>query len=191
MRQQQDNGPSDLQASFGWTLGLLDCMALPMNVILHHRMGSRYIDWRGLISIILILFFTAAFPASDGRPMVAFLLVFLGMCLLSRITSSLRASRGDEGHSRYDGFPWICHAVPLDELTIKRWVEPLGTLLLGMVVRSVSLPLGTFLAWAGAATFFTGKLADLRDRTRCQDLHDAMIEQQWLMHQYHNRNQGL
>jgi hypothetical protein len=147
------------------------------NVFLHRGFGSRYLGIQALAPLLIIPMFGMLFPDHDQRGLLTLLAIYLFALFAVRIDSMFR--RPAEGlHSRYDGTPYLMLIVPrANELTIKRFVEPLLVSLVGIWVLSWDPPLGAFLLLTAFVMAATVNSAEAAERMRAMELADSLIEQ--------------
>jgi hypothetical protein len=127
---------------------------------------------------LLRAMFSVLKPREDPVPLQVYGAAVVAMCFVHRAAAALRVRRGERGHTRYSGEPWLALAFPkLSELTIKRTVEPLVLIGGGVVICPVNEPLGLWLILSGAAIAMTVRTAEHVERQQLMDLGDAMIEQ--------------
>lgn len=174
---------------FGTLTFLARSVALPMEVFLHRTgtFGERYIGLQAGGAVLLILFWPVfCEPTHDLRPMLLFLLAFLGMSTIVRVRTSLRARRSKpQPHTRYNGTPRLMRFLPrMDEVKVKCIMEPLLTWLVGALMLSVSPPLAGFIMVASFGLLASNKLADESEWRRASDMHDAYLDQRRVVERF-------
>lgn len=191
MSEQQWSGPDpigDLRKANAVGLWWCQVWAIAMEVFWHHRIGSRYLDFQAAAVVPLIFGYALFWRDVDLWPLMYFLFAYLGACMLHGV-GRWRWLWGPElGHSRYTGTPHLLRFTPwIDEVTFKRWVEPMLTLVIGAAVCAWSPPLGVFLMIGAVA--LAGSCAECiaRDQRRDADMNDAVIEQQWVAERFRGR----
>ena len=189
MQQPQQHEPSvleRLQSGANWLYLLCRAIAVMAEVsFLRTGFGERHLGLHAFLAVPLLMVYAAAWPAHDPRPLLAYLALYLVMCLVARAESLSRRLRGRREHSRYGGLPRIARLMPrLSEVTIKRVVEPLLVLLLAMVITPLNEPLGTYLLLTAFALCISVNMTAAYDHVRAVDMHDALLEQQQLTERF-------
>jgi hypothetical protein len=179
MPATNDKGPDDGRAGRAVGLFLVYVWAVAVEVFLHRRFGERYLGGQAAAVLLLIPLYCLGWQGYNLQPMFQLWVAYLLMCLLHRVDGLVARWRGERGHSYYTGWP---HAIWLlrwmNEVTIKRLIEPLLLLGGGYLLRQENAPLGTFLMIGGACLFLSVTLAEQQERARTLDLNDAVIDQQ-------------
>lgn len=152
--------------------------------------GERYFQGlkTGLV-VPLILFFPVFFPNEDPRPLLAFLPLYLIMCVLHRIDIVRRRRRGKcREHSLFNGVSKLEHGWPgVSELTLKCRHEPLVMLGMGVVALLLSPPMAWFFICCSAGMAVHAGLLAAHERQRALDLADAHLDGHRLMNQPETR----
>lgn len=153
--QQQQNEPSlieRMKATHSRGVFICQSLAITVEVFLHRRFGRRY---GGIAAGVggLLIFLVMAFGAPySPMPMLLFLGAYILMLAAVRIERVAAEARGEVRHSRYNGEPRLARFFPkLDEISIKRWIEPPLVMFVGMLTMGFSPPLGLYLFFAGIA----------------------------------------
>jgi hypothetical protein len=180
MRRSSEQEPSRVKHrdSFGFVLWISGVFAVGSQVFLHHTHGRQWPGMRGVYGLLAILFFTVFFPNQDVTPLLDFLVAYIAACAVGRINV---VARGGDAlvHSQYNGRPRIMWLLRfLREGTIKRLVEPLLVLVVGIVTLNLSRPLGAYLVLSGWGLFISTNAPEMYMRRRVEELYDAMSEQQ-------------
>jgi hypothetical protein len=189
-QQQQPNFEQDRRASLGWMLFLVRSLSFSIEVVLRRDFGERYCDGKGVAAIFILLFYAAFYPHGDRRWVLAYLGVYLAMCVRAAIgvQRGLRRS-GDRSHTRYNGFPRLMGQFPKRG---ERWVkangEPMFVLSVGVLVFIVNAPMGVYLIAAGIALFLIETSMEFSERRRALDLHDSVIDQRFLAERLRRMN---
>jgi hypothetical protein len=156
---------------------IIRAWATSLEVFLHKGMGRRYNGIQAALVLLLVPFYSLAWPHDDLRPLLWFLLAFLVMCGVTRIGSLLR--RGQPCHSFYTGWPRLMGRTrKLSEVTFKRYIEPILVLAIGFALReNVNPPLGTYLMIGAGCLFLSVSVSVIEEQVRAEDMNDAVIEQ--------------
>ena len=175
----------------GIVLLVIQALAASVEVFLRREIGSRYMDKQGALAVLLIPGWCLFWPEKDPRPLCWFLGAYLVMCARVRFTSLRRRLRGEEGHTRYNGWPRIL-SLPLlrrlSEAKAKAVVEPLLVIGTGALVMNSNPPLGSYLVAAGCGLGLAHGAIEARERTRLMDMSDAVIDQRNLAERFRRRN---
>jgi len=168
-------------ARTGLAVGLFICRSLSVSVevFLHRGMGERYLGLQAAAVLLLVPLYSLVWPGYDLRPLMLFLLAYLVMCCLARVSSIAHRLAGEHCHSHYTGWPrGIKPGAKCSELTVKRVVEPAIVMAAGFLLRQVNPPLGTYLMLAGGSLFISVSASETEQRTRALDMNDAVINQE-------------
>jgi hypothetical protein len=175
----------------GIVLLVMQTLAVSVEVFLRRRIGSRYMDKPGAFAVLLIPCWSLFWPEEDPRPLFWFLGAYLVMCARVRMTSLRRRFRGEEGHTRYNGWPIIL-SLPLlrrlSEAKAKAAVEPLLVVLVGAMVMNSSPPLGSYLVAAAVGLMLSHGALEAHERTRLMDMNDSVIDQRHLAERFRRGN---
>ncbi len=151
-----------------------------VEVFVRKDFGSEYLGAHAAAALLFIpIYAFAGVPKHDPRPMLVYWLLFLVMCFLHRVSVIRRTWRGERGHRYYNGFPRLggCF-LKLSEETVKKVLEPLFVIGMGLILLALVPPLGLFLVIGGSCSAFTQWDWDLRMRRRAREMHEAMLEQE-------------
>ena len=158
---------------------VVQAWATSLEVFLHRQFGERYLGVQAAAILILVPVYCLAWPRYDLQPMMAFLLFYLLLCVVHRIGGVARRLRGLHCHSYYTGWPHLMLFLRRsNEVTVKRFVEPLVVLGIGCWIRDGNPPLGTYLIGGSLCVFLAVTLSEQESRQRALDLNDAVIDQQ-------------
>jgi hypothetical protein len=188
MQQEQgQNGPERFKAAAYWLTFICRALAFSLEVFLHKSssFGRRYVGMQALVATLIIFFFPVLMPEHDPRPLHGFLLLFLAMCLLVRVSTFVRRCGGDQVHSFYNGEPRLSFLTRwTSELTVKRGLQPLLVFVGGALTLSISQPLGAYLMLAAFGLGASVSLSAGFDETRAMDMRDSFIEQRQLAERF-------
>jgi hypothetical protein len=165
----------------GWpvVVFLVQAWATSVEVFLHRRFGERYLGVQAAAILLLIPVYCLAWPHQDLQPMIGFLLFYVLMCAIHRIDGLASRLRGMRCHSYYTGWPHLMGLLKrANEVTVKRYAEPLLVLGIGYFIRGGNPPLGTYLIGSSLCLFLSVTLSEEQSRQRALDLNDAVIDQQ-------------
>jgi hypothetical protein len=179
-REPSPGGPSmpDFRSAANIFALILFILAVSTEVFLRKGFGPRYFGLQSALAALAIPFFTIFFPHDDPRPLMWFLMAYLGMCLLCRIGTMACTARGLHCHSRYNGRPLLCRVLPwMSEVAIKRSVEPAVVLVAGLLIAEWNLPLGSYLMLSAFGLAATAFLIEAHERQRSMDMLDGYLDQ--------------
>lgn len=187
-QEQQQGGPSQFRAFVGWAVFIASALSASVEVFLHKpaTFGERYLNVQAAAVLLILPFCTLFWPGHDPSPLFLFLMAYLGMCLVIRISGLLARRRGGSRvHTYYSGQPRVMRFTGrISERTVKAIVEPMITFFAGVLILPASEPLGGYLMLAAAALLMTVQLSIGYDRRRVLDMHDAAIDQKDIVDQF-------
>ena len=150
-----------------------------VEVMLHRRMGIRYLDSRCAFGLLVLLLYPLFWERYDLRPFMIFTAVFVFMHCAQRLKSAWMIRQGDVVHSYYDGYPLLLRLCPwVSEATFKRLVEPLIIGLVGIFTLEFDHPLAVFLIAAGVLHYMMNDREERRQRMRAMTMNDAWLDNQ-------------
>lgn len=152
-------------------------LAAPVEPILRRRFGRHYFGVPSAIALISLPLWCVFWPQEDPQPLLVFWALFIFMQLVARVEGMRMAARGEITHSRYNGTPRLARLLPrMPEEKIKGDVEPWLVVICGVLLLSVSLPLGTYLVAAGLSLGCVAGVMESVARARATQLYDAWLE---------------
>lgn len=177
-QQRPDDFLADMRNAFGWLTFVCRSLAVSVEVFLHSHIGSRYMGLPALGALLIIVLFPAGWPDADPRPTLYFAGAYLLLSFCARLDAASRCRKRIAEHSCYTGRPILLRWFPkADELQIKRTVEPILVMVVGILIRLLNEPLGTYLVLAGLGLAASVAINELQHRTRLMDIQDAVIDQ--------------
>lgn len=180
---------SDFQTNLNVLLFVIRALATSVEVFLHRDMGPRYLGFNAIAVLVFIPVYCAFWEGYNLEPMMWFLVAYVVMLLVTRLSVIRQRFRGEVGHSFYNGFPrLLTPKARVDEVSFKRHHEPIFVGLMGLFVSVINPPLGWFWMFGAAALILKGFISDQTNEVRVMDLRDAMIEQQILSDKFRSRN---
>jgi len=182
---EESSGLDRVRNSFNWFTLIVNSIACTVQVFIHSRIGERFVGLHGLVGAAIIFLWTLLFPQDDSRPMMWFLVAYLVMCGWTRTTSLYRKLKGRVGHSRYNGYPRVMRFCPrLNEIKVKRMLEPLLVFGTGVLCVRWSEPLGAYLMASAVALLLSVEAIEMHQRQRAMDLLDNSIDQQGIAERF-------
>jgi hypothetical protein len=170
--QNQQEPFQEMRQSANICVGLAQIMSKMLEVFLRvpGTFGERYLNFQAVFSwLILLVWGPMLFPTEDPRPMLWAWLAATAWLLVHRVAGLFR---GNAEHSRY----WGRSILPPH-------MEPVVAALTGMITLAFSMPLGSYLLFAGIALGISMSWQESADRARVRAMRDARIEQEWFMRQ--------
>lgn len=153
--------------------------ATSVEVFLRRDFGTEYLGSQAAFVLLLIPVYIVLAPLNDPRPMLLFLIGYVAMCFGHRISGILRRWRGEHGHRYYNGAPRLWKWCPrLSEMTVKKVIEPLFVMVVGICLLPFVPPLAIFLLIGAGCSGSLSVDWDLRVKRRAREMHDAVIEQE-------------
>lgn len=183
--QQQASGPSHAAASNA--LGFVfRAWATSVEVLLHKRVGDRYLGVQAAAVLLLIPIYCLFWPGYDLQPMMGFLVVYLCGVAIARSDVLSRKRNEVRIHSFYSGFPRCMNGkTKMTEVQCKRFFEPLYTASIGLGLYALGeQPLGVYLMIAGACMFITVSMSLMEFEQRAAAMNDQVIEQELLAERF-------
>lgn len=179
MKQTNNNeGRDDARNAVNWTMTLLTSMGRPVEVFIRRDFGFEYPGPCGLWGLlILIASATMISSARDAMPLLVFTGLYLVRLFTIRIGNFLRPWRrfGDQV-AGYSGNPLLCLLLPrVDEMTIRRFVEPLVVAAFAIGCLEWMRSLGFYLLAAAISLFLVNNLAFAAWRRQMLRMHDAVL----------------
>lgn len=176
--QEQGKGRGGGNTGINLVGAVVEAMAFTMALFLHRKFGSRYIGRNAAMGILVILVFAAVMPMPGAWTMILFLVAYFKAWIYARAGVLYRRFKRQENeHTRYSGWPYLMTVLPgWTELTVKRFIEPLLVVVVGVVLWFFVPGLGLYLVMAGVSLFISVELAEAYDRRRAEMMHDAVIE---------------
>lgn len=167
-------------AGFNIFMLVLRSITVTVEVFLHRRFGSRFLGLQAALGILVILLFAGIIPAPGSWGLILFLLAYLKACLVARAGIVWRRVRGEEfEHTLYSGQPWLMKVFPrLNELTIKRVIEPMAVFVVAAAIMNFIPALGLYLLMAAIALGISVNHTEGEERRRAQMMNDAVIDAQ-------------
>jgi hypothetical protein len=185
-QQQQSSGPSHA-ATMNAAGFLARTCATSVEVMLHKRLGDRYLGLNAAAVLLLIPMYSLFWPGYDLRPLMWFLLVYLAAVVIARLDILTRNRNGTRIHRFYSGFPrCMSSRSKISELHCKRYVEPLLTALAGLGLYHLQgeRPLGVYLMIAAACLFISVTISEIQFEQRAAAMNDQVIEQEYVAERF-------
>ncbi len=160
---------------------LLGCRswATSLEVIVHRAPGERYLGLQAAGVLLLVPFYGLFWSGYDLSLLMAFLPVYLVMCIVARVQIFRRRHRGERCHSYYSGWPrFLGPKAKISEVRMKRFDEPVMTFAAGWLIRQVDAPLGTYLMIGSVCMFINVNMSLALQQFQTLNMTDAVIEQE-------------
>jgi hypothetical protein len=142
--------------------------------------GCRYFQGlRSFWAFLLVPAFSLFWQGYDLRLLYGVWLLFIVRCAYHKRAARRRETRSLRdgsplAHSMYNGACVLAPRFPrLGEIEIKRKVEPVVMMLMGLSALIISAPVGWLFIWCAVAMYVHTSLIDQYDRQRTLDVLDA------------------
>lgn len=154
-----------------------------ITVFTRHSFGVNAFEPHGIIALVMMLV-----GAGTNRAFwpygAAWFLALVGQ----RIQSFRMRWKGETFHSRYQGFPWLAMLMPHVKTEAEaRRVEPFICLFGGMLLFTISEPIGVFVAAGFVTLALCMGIEAIVDRRRVQVMFDAEVEMRYYADRYRER----
>lgn len=167
-----------LENNFAWVQIVAHAIACSFYAFTRRNFGREFFSLNALCALGVFVGFGIA---STHRIEVCFFqaMAFAWICTVAgqRLSASILRS-ADCVHSRYNGWPLLCDALPFSEAMTKRFIEPLLVFSIGMAARLSDFPMiGAFGCWGGIACIIDSMGTQYHMSRRAMEMNDAQIEQ--------------
>lgn len=153
--------------------------AVSVEVFLHRRFGSRYLNIQAASVLLLIPLYSCFWEGHDLRPLYWFLFAYLLMVIVARLSISYRQWKRDNEHTFYNGLPiLLSRSAYRYERIVKQFVEPFLVIVVAFLLTDWNPPLGMYLVMVAFCLFVHSARMNGYSHLQLMDLHDAVIEQQ-------------
>jgi hypothetical protein len=145
-------------------------------VFLRKNFGFRAFHVTGIVAIAVMYVYALAAPC---REMKLFFPAWLALIVFHRGVSLYRQWRKIDGHSMYDGFPWLAMLLfrPPGEAIAKAVCEPLLAIAVGaLLFYTLSEPLGLFIGSASVSLVIKRVIERGIENAEIQSMRDKEFE---------------
>ncbi len=186
MNQQQ---PSSMYEEFQKILNyaqiIVRFLSITVEVFLRYSFGERYLNLINVYGAVLLLAVAIDIPFLLGRErslIQIFLLAYILMCIVHKLSIWRRKKKGVRWHSRYAGTSYeFWKLLPFKQYTIQFYFEPLLVFLLGVLISNLTNDaLGGWLMFSALCLAITGQIDAARYRNQVLDVMDSQIESEQL-----------
>jgi hypothetical protein len=186
---QQHSIFDDMKAAGGIGQMLFHAYASVIQAFIRHRFGSRYFGPCESIGVIIPIIPTLGYVAPI--PMTHVILpclapVYAFLMLWHRV-NAIGASKKVRMHSRYNGYPLLCHVLPFSEDVTKRRIEPIAVAMLGFFLLPVDPSLALFVMFGGFVLRMEHDEITRTDEDMIRRIEDAEIENDMLSEEMDRR----
>ena len=185
MVSQQQQREWGMRESTNLFYALVTIHSAAITPFLRKGFGKEALTWPGLYAFLLILI-VAGFNGSTA--MLTYLGAWMGMLLWQRLYSWSLTRRDYVWHSKYEGsslLPFVG-----DKIARKR-IEPLICAGAGWYFQQAGEKVvGNFLLVGTFSLLVRQSINQVVQDRRLQAMHDAQLEQQWLVHEYRKHGGG-
>lgn len=196
MEQAQANAAQggSFKNTFNLVVALAEIGSMSVEVLMHERVGARFVRIRGGLAAGIIILFAGLFAATmPVWPLMVFLLIFWGRCIAHGAIWSGRLRRreplGDQT-TYFPGSPLICRLMPGRSEQEARWAEVAILFVAGMLISILNIPLGTYLVFSSFGLCLTLYLRYQAVLNKLMDMHDAVVLQRGMAEQFRERSGG-
>jgi hypothetical protein len=159
-----------LTAIAEWFLKLI---CTPAELLIHRRIGERYVGVSGLLSLLLL--WGWAFWVDDGGPLYLLLIACIVRIVIMRVQAVRQRREGTPIFSRSCGEPLLERFVPLSPAAI-RWIEPVAMFVTSLLLGFFSSPLRHYLETSSIALLILTAVRYTATYYRTLDAVDEQIE---------------
>lgn len=155
-------------------------------MFIRRRFGTKHFGLSTALGIgFFWLYYAVMIEASFSEPFTFVFLAWLIMNVWHRSVAFLSDRSVHRVHSRYDGWPILCDALPISEQAAKTHLELIFIILCSMIFIPLKAPcLLIFFVVAGFAGAIENTITNLRVKARVRQLQDAEAEHQVLMEEF-------
>jgi hypothetical protein len=155
--------------------------ALPVIIFLRKKPGYRFLSPIKLLIIFALLLLLAGFSATSGSgATVVVLTVFAWATFITGLVKrNLRwreIKRGISWHSYSRGVSWLSYVLPISDSNVKRWVEPLVVLVIGLMLMLPFRWFGLYLILAAFCLFAFEAYDYERSINQMLDTLDSLVD---------------
>lgn len=187
-QQQQSQSPGgSIKATAGFLAWAAETVSLPLELLLHDRVGLRFVRVRGGLAALLIVAFSMLFTGQNLLPLFALLFLFLGRCAIHAAIwlhrTRTRAPLPPET-TYFPGYPLLWRLLSRRSQAAVRWFEVAAVAIAGVLTSMISPPLGAYLVVAAVGLSFTLYLRYMAVMNRIWDMHDATVTQRMVADEF-------
>lgn len=172
---------------------LAEIISLPPELLLHYRVGLRFVRVRGPVAALVVVAFSLLFAGEDLRPLYGFLGLYLLRCVVHGLVWWYRISNKmplPPETTYFPGYPFLWRLMPGRPHESARWLEVFLVFAAGVGVCAVNLPLGAYLMVAAIGLGFTLYLRFMAVMNRIWDMHDSTITQRMVAEGFREQSGG-
>lgn len=163
-----------------------------VEVMLHRRIGIRYLDSRLIGAFAILLLYPLFWERYDLRAYGWFSALFVVAHCVQRLNALYLARKGRMGHSFYDGEPVLLRLFPrVSERGFKRFIEPVLVFFAGIYGIQFDTPVAVFTIIAAVLMHMNNQLSERREHIRAIAMNDAWIESQMASDRFRGLNGSL
>lgn len=206
MQQRNSDQPMSIEQKIELGANIAYTVCFPVMVLLRRRLGYRFISQPRLLIAAFFFWIAATFVAtpssssfesapSGGASNVWLIFLFsFAFLIWGFVQRSLRwreLKRGVSWHTRSRGISWFIF-LPLSDSAIKRFVDPLVTFLIGLILALSHLQqfLGVYLIVAAVCMFAWEAYDYERSLNLMLDQLDALVDSQVISENVEYYSQG-
>lgn len=160
-------------------------LATPLEVCLRRGFGTKYFGFQALGALVAVGLWASMWQGADSHPVIWFWWFMVIMFVRAKRESARMTADGGTIHTRYNGWPRLASIFKrMPEAKVKAVAEPGVSLIAGVVLLSLSEPLGSLLIVCAIALGVVQSTIEAAEHARASELNDALIEQQGLAERF-------
>jgi hypothetical protein len=152
---------------------LLRPLAVPLETLLHRRVGERAPGLASLVGLAVMELFSLM--AQDSTMLHLLMLVFVARVVAVVALSAIARGRGEPWATRAIGTPWLSTFFPGLPGPAARWAEPFAALALAMLVKAINTAAGDYLELSCVALLAMNALRFAVTYSRYLDIVDEQV----------------
>jgi hypothetical protein len=155
--------------------------AMTIMVFLRRKLGFRFLTPLRFQVMALLLWGASGFSVFSGSillglPLALFALAMLVVAMFKRWSMWRLILYGESWHTYSRGVPWLCSILPLDEVKVKRFIEPPVAALIGFLISLLFPWLGYYLMFCAICLFIFESGDYQRALNQQLDMYDNLVD---------------
>jgi hypothetical protein len=152
---------------------LLRPLAVPLETLIHRRVGERAPGLASLVGLAVMEFFSLM--AQDSTMLHLLMFAFVARVISVVALSAIARGRGEPWATRAIGTPWLSTFFPGLPGPAARWAEPFAALALAMLVKAINTAAGDYLELSCVALLAMNALRFAVTYSRYLDVVDEQV----------------
>ncbi len=179
MQEQQQVTTLDQKINLIQNITLLP--ALTIMVFLRRKVGYRFLDLMKIQIMVVLLWALSVFSGATGGPAAGAIVFLFALAVLiaayvERGARWREIKRGVAWHSYSRGVSWFSAFLPLRETTVRRFIDPLTALIIGIVFFMLFRWFGLYIIFCAVCLFLFETIDYQKQIDRMLDQLDNLIE---------------